>query len=109
MKLIICTVSNEDFHILSEELRLRGIKATPAGTTEGVLDGQFTTLLIPAEAQQVEGILNHIEAICHTRPQNTNPLPPMVEPGEIAAPASSETQVGGATVFVVNLDQVARY
>jgi uncharacterized protein YaaQ len=32
-------------------------------------------------------------------------MPPMVEPSEILMPFPVEVQVGGATVFVVNVEQ----
>ena len=42
---------------------------------------------------------------CHARTQYVNPLPPIMEPGELYMPTPVEVQIGGATVFVLNVDR----
>ncbi|HEX2987961.1 MAG TPA: cyclic-di-AMP receptor, partial [Chloroflexota bacterium] len=45
---------------------------------------------------------------CNTRTQYINPLPPVMEPGEFYMPYPVEVQVGGATVFVLNVERWER-
>lgn len=41
---------------------------------------------------------------CRERSRYLTPMPPMVEPGELLMPYPVEVQVGGATVFVLNVE-----
>jgi len=57
----------------------------------------------------VQDVLSIIKANCHTRTQFVNPLPPVMEPGELYMPNPVEVQVGGATVFILNVEQFWRF
>ncbi|MDE2862354.1 MAG: cyclic-di-AMP receptor, partial [Chloroflexota bacterium] len=49
-----------------------------------------------------------VRANCQTRTQYVNPIPPIMEPGEFYIPYPVEVQVGGATVFVIDLERYER-
>jgi uncharacterized protein YaaQ len=52
--------------------------------------------------------LQLIRENCRERNRYLTPMPPMVEPGEMFMPYPVEVQVGGATVFVINVEQFER-
>ena len=67
------------------------------------------TLLIGVADEDVEQVLRIIRENCHTRTQYINPLPPVMEPGEMYIPTPVDIQVGGATVFVLDVAQFERF
>ncbi|MHB8992307.1 MAG: cyclic-di-AMP receptor, partial [Chloroflexota bacterium] len=66
------------------------------------------TVLVGVEDPAVDEVLSLVEASCNTRTQYINPLPPVMEPGEFYMPYPVEVQVGGATVFVLNVERCER-
>lgn len=104
MKLILAIVQNEDAAGLLEALTEKGIRSTRINTAGGFLKESNATVLLGVEDPQVEEVLSAIRATCHTRTQYLNPLPPVMEPGEFYMPYPVEVQVGGATVFVLDVE-----
>jgi uncharacterized protein YaaQ len=79
---------------------------TPAA---GFLRESNATFLIGVEDENLEDVIGIIKATCKTRTRYLNPMPPMSEPGgEIYVPNPVEVQVGGATIFVVQIDKYVR-
>jgi uncharacterized protein YaaQ len=54
---------------------------------------------------RIEEVLGLIKENCRTRSEFMNPMPPLVEPGDFFVPYPVEVQVGGATVFIMNVDR----
>ena len=54
-------------------------------------------------------MLEIIKRNCHTRTQYVNPLPPVMEPGELYMPNPVEVQVGGAVIFVLDVERLVRF
>jgi uncharacterized protein YaaQ len=52
--------------------------------------------------------LHVIRENCVTRRQQINPVPPVMEPGELFLPYPIEVEVGGATVFVLDVARFER-
>ena len=67
-----------------------------------------TTVVLGVEEAQVDEVLSVIQANCETRTQYINPLPPVMEPGEFYMPYPVEVQIGGATVFVLEVEEFFR-
>lgn len=105
MKLILGIVNRDDAGRLTTALTRAGFRATTISTTGGFLRQGNTTLLIGTEDDRVPYALQLIRENCHTRTQFVNPLPPIMEPGELYMPTPVEVQVGGATVFVLDVVQ----
>ncbi len=103
MKLILGIVNRDDAGRLTTALTRAGFRTTTISTTGGFLRQGNTTLLIGTEDDQVPRALQLIRENCHTRTQFVNPLPPIMEPGELYMPTPVEVQVGGATVFVLDI------
>ena len=106
MKLIISIVQSDDAGRLVTALTEGGYRATTISTTGGFLRQGNATILVGTEDDQVELVLQLIQENCHTRRQFINPLPPVMEPGEMYMPTPVDVQLGGATVFVLD---VARF
>jgi uncharacterized protein YaaQ len=109
MKLVISIVSNEDARPLINSLMRRGHRATMVSTTGGFLREGNATIFIGTEDKTLDEVLGVIRDNCHTHTQYVNPLPPVIEPGEMYLPTPVEVEVGGATVFVINVDRFDKY
>ena len=109
MKLLICVVNSDDAHPLIDALMHDGHGATMISTTGGFLREGNATLLIGVADEEVGDVLKTVKESCHTRTQYVNPLPPMVESGELYMPTPIEVQVGGAVVFILNVERFEKF
>jgi len=109
MKLIVSIVHSDDADALIRALQEQGHRCTKISTTGGFLREGNATVLIGAEEDQVDAILEIIRDSCHARRQLVSPLPPVAEAGELYIPRPVEVQIGGATVFVVNVERGAKF
>ncbi len=109
MKLIIAIVQDEDAGRLINGLMDEGFSVTKLATTGGFLKAGNTTLLIGVEDEKMPGCLGIIENVCKSR---TQIVPSPVAMGGASAMYASfpiEVTVGGATVFVLTVDQFVKY
>ena len=109
MKLIISVVHSDDADPLIRSLQDKGHRCTKIGTTGGFLREGNSTILIGTEAAKVEEVFDVIKENCHTRTQFVSPMPPVVEAGELYIPKPVEVQLGGATVFVLNVERGIKF
>jgi uncharacterized protein YaaQ len=104
MKLVMAIVSNDDTRNLLDRLARRGFAATVTASTGGFLRIGMTTVFSGVEDSKVEEILSIIRESCPDRVQYVTPLPPVMEPGEVHIPTPVEKHMGGATIFVLDVD-----
>ena len=109
MKLLICVVNQDDTSPLMDALTVDGHRATVISTTGGFLREGNATLLLGVSDEDVGNVLEIIQANCHTRVAFANPLLPTTELGALHAPMPIEVQVGGAVVFVLDVERLERY
>ena len=109
MKLIMSIVNSDDAGRLVAALTQAGYRATTISTTGGFLRQGNATIFVGTEDEKVPHVLQLIQENCHTRTQYVNPLPPVMEPGEIYIPTPVDVQVGGAIVFVLEVSESARF
>lgn len=105
MKLIIAIVQDEDSSRLVNHLMKEGIGVTKLATTGGFLRAGNTTLLIGVEDQKLQSALDIIEKVCKSRKQMAGTPTPMGGTGGVFTSFPTEVTVGGATVFVMTVDQ----
>ncbi|HET6785406.1 MAG TPA: cyclic-di-AMP receptor [Erysipelotrichaceae bacterium] len=107
MKLIIAVVSNDDSHSLSNALTKENFAVTKLATTGGFLKIGNTTMLIGTEVDRVEKC---IEIIKEESKQRTE-LVPSTASYDIGRFATFpvEVQVGGATIFVMDVEQFIKF
>ncbi len=109
MKLIMSIVQSDDAGRLVDALTAAGYRATTISTTGGFLRQGNATIFVGTEDEKVDGALQLIQQNCQTRRQFINPLPPVMEPGEMYMPTPVDVQLGGATVFVLDVSRFERY
>ena len=108
MKLIIAIVHERDTHKVSDALLQAGHKFTNIATTGGFLRDGNSTLLIGSDDELVDEIIDIINACCSTREQFVNQPPPdaLGTGGIMMNPV--KVKVGGAIVFVVDVERFER-
>lgn len=108
MKLVVAVVQARDADDLLRALSARGFRATRINSSGGFLRESNVTVLIGVQESYAAEVLRIIRQSCHARTRFVNPLMPIVEPGEFYVASPIEVEVGGATVFVLNVDRYER-
>ena len=108
MKLVIAVVQGNDAEPLLAALVKQGFRATQINSAGGFLRERNVTLLIGVADDKVDTVWEIVRNNCHSRTRFVNPLMPIVEPGEFYIPSPVEVLVGGATIFVVNVERYER-
>ncbi|HUZ00884.1 MAG TPA: cyclic-di-AMP receptor [Thermomicrobiaceae bacterium] len=108
MKLIFAVIQGKDADNLVSALRENGYRCTQINSAGGFLREDNVTVLVGVDDVYVPDVLRLIEQNCYMRTQFVNPLLPITEPGEFYVPNPVEVQVGGATVFVLNVRRCER-
>ena len=107
MKLVLAIVQDDDAIDLIEELTDKDYRVTKLATTGGFLKSGNTTLMIGVEEKEVKNLINVIEDVCIRRKE----MVPTSTPNTIGTnsglyvPYPIEVEVGGATIFVLDVDQ----
>jgi uncharacterized protein YaaQ len=109
MKLVMSIVHSDDAGRLVDALTGAGYRATTISTTGGFLRQGNATIFVGTDDEKVPHVLQLIKENCRTRTQFVNPLPPVMEPGEMYMPSPVDVQVGGATVFVLDVVQFEHF
>ena len=103
MKLIFAVINKEDSNTVSSELTKSGYSVTKLATTGGFLLSGNITLIIGTEKEKVDNAVKIIEA--HSK-KRTEVVPSTAAYGtEVATSYPVEVPVGGATIFVVDVER----
>lgn len=104
MKLIFAIVSHDDSQRVIRELTHGGFQVTKLATTGGFLMAGNATLIAGVQDNKVDAALELIRKSSRSRRQT---IPAMNDPATTGAFASApiEVTVGGATVFVLDVDR----
>jgi uncharacterized protein YaaQ len=108
IKLVISIVQTDDLDQLISALRDGGFSSTKISTTGGFLRQGNATLLVGTEEGNVPRVLETIKRTCHTRTHNMTLLPTVEAMGETYVEEPVEVEVGGAVVFVLNVEALNR-
>ena len=110
MKLMIAIVQDEDAGRLIGEMMDQGFSVTKLATTGGFLKSGNTTLLIGIDESRYEECLSIIEKVCKSRKQiATAPISMSNAASGMYTSYPLEVTVGGATVFVLSVDQFVKF
>ena len=104
MKLVLAVVNNDDSAIVTSALTGEGFFVTTLSTTGGFLMSGNRTLLIGTEDDKIQKIKELLAKYCSTRVQKTPQLGKRLNNGSIA----EEVTVGGATYFVLDVDEFGK-
>lgn len=109
MKMVVAVVQDKDSIRLLESLVSEGYRATKLASTGGFLKSGNTTLLIGVEDKKVNHVIEIIKDTCHSREQLITPMSPVGTSGtESFLPYPVEVVVGGATIFVLDVESFHR-
>lgn len=108
MKLIIAIVQDEDASRLVSKLMNEGFGVTKLATTGGFLRAGNTTLLVGVDDQKFDAAMAVIEKACKSRKQIATAPTSMSGVNGVYSPYPIEVMVGGATVFVLSVDQFVK-
>jgi len=109
MKLVIAIVQDKDSNRLSNALVTEGFRATKLSSTGGFLKAGNTTFMIGIEDERVSEVMQVIRSNCKVRDQLVTPVSPIGGSTDSYIPFPVEVQVGGATVFVVPVEQFEHF
>ncbi len=103
MKLITAIVNKEDSNAVNTTLTKAGFSVTKLSTTGGFLMSGNVTLLIGTEDDRVDAC---IELIASQSKQRTEVVPSTASYGiGVTTAYPLEVTVGGATIFVTNIER----
>ena len=105
MKLIIAIVQDEDASRLVSNLMNEGYGVTKLATTGGFLRAGNTTLLVGVDDDKFDGAMSVIEKVCKSRKQMATSPSPVAGTTGVYVPYPIVVMVGGATIFVLNVEQ----
>lgn len=109
MKLLIAIVQDEDASRLVSSLMNEGFSVTKLATTGGFLRAGNTTLLLGVEDDRLQPAIDVIEKICKSRTQIASSPSPVAGTASVYTPYPIEVTVGGATIFVLEVDQFVKF
>ena len=105
MKLIIAIIQDEDASRLINGLMTEGYRVTKLATTGGFLRSGNTTLLVGVEDDKLDNAMSVIEKVCNSRKQIASTPAPISGTSGMYVPFPMEVTVGGATIFVLDVEQ----
>ena len=105
MKLIIAIVHEKDQRRVQDNLLEHGFQFTNVASTGGFLREGNVTLMIGVDEEQVDQVIDVLRDCCQTREQYINVMPPTMEPVGTVIPSPVKVVVGGAILFVLNVER----
>lgn len=107
MKLILAIINHDDAHSVIQHLTRGGYPVTKLATTGGFLQVGNVTVLVGVEDEKLQGAMDIIEKHSNSRRQV---IPTTSELGlGFYSAMPVEVTVGGATVFVMNVDSFNKF
>ncbi len=103
MKLIVAVINNDDCPSVLNGLTQKNFSATRLSTSGGFLRAGNSTLLIGTEDDKVDDVIDVISEYSRKRTQMVTPSPSFMTEGFISR--AVEVTVGGATVFVIDVEK----
>ncbi|MGI8608373.1 MAG: cyclic-di-AMP receptor [Candidatus Dormibacteria bacterium] len=105
MKIVVAIMHGDDADDCIEALADRGIPTTRLDSRGGFLHKGNATLLCGVSETQVEALMGILREHSKNRTEILTPMPPIVEPGDVYVPYPLEVEVGGAVVFVLDVER----
>ncbi len=108
MKLLVAVIQGKDAEGLLERLGNRGYQATRVDSAGGFLKECNATVFVGVQERYLLDVMTIVSDTCQARTRFVNPLIPVVEPTEFYVADPVEVEVGGATVFVLDVERYER-
>lgn len=106
MKLVIAIISDDNCGGVLGALSENGLSATRLSTTGGFLRSGNSTLLMGVNEDKLDTVFDILKEHSSSRKQLISAMPPVGAVEFIAPPV--EITVGGATVFVIDIEKFVK-
>lgn len=103
MKLVIAIVNYDDSGAVTKSLTKKGFSSTKLSTTGGFLLDGNVTILVGVDDMKVQTVIDTIKEFSHSRKQIIPTTTELTFGYYPTAPV--EVTVGGATIFVVDVER----
>lgn len=104
MKLVIAIIQDRDTDTAIDALTKRGITVTRIATSGGFIRQGNTTLLSGVDEAQVTLVIDTLREVCHRR-KMFMPMASGITDTAYGLHNQIEVEIGGATIFVFDVDQ----
>ena len=104
MKLIVAIINNDDANAVMSNLTKNGYQATKLSTSGGFLRAGNITLLFGVEKNKVDEVINLIGE-CSSQRKKITPVNNTYIGDSMLSSMPIEVTVGGATIFVLDVEQ----
>lgn len=106
MKLVLAIVNHDDSNAVIQNLTKRGFSSTKLATTGGFLMSGNATILVGVDEKKVQDVIDIVHEFSHSRKQM---IPTTTEMGYgYYNSVPVEVTIGGATIFVVDVERFER-
>ena len=106
MKLILAIINFDDANAVTHALTKKGFSSTKLATTGGFLMAGNVTILVGVDEEKVQTVIDTVKEHSHSRKQM---IPTTAETSYGYYPSMPvEVVVGGATIFVVDIERFER-
>lgn len=102
MVILLVVLQAQDADLVTASLKRTGVVAYELSSTGAFLGRKNVTLLIPVDTAKVELVLSEIKRNCRQRVEYVS-MP--IEGQPLPIPSPIPITVGGATVFILEIDQ----
>lgn len=112
MKMIMAILHKDDELETIDELNTAGFFVTKLATTGGFLKGKNTTIMVVVDDEKVPSVLRIIKRNSGERKTITYANPALISGQSSMSAAPSvpiDVQIGGSTVFVLNVEQFEKF
>ena len=108
MKLVVAVVQAEDANGLLRSCPIVAFAPRASRPSAAFFREANATIFVGVEDDDVETVVHTIRESCTTRQQQITAIPAVMEPGEFFLPYPVEVEVGGATIFVLDVERFER-
>ena len=103
MKLIYAIVNDDDTYAVNKELQKHGIRATKLASTGSFLSRGNTTFLICCRDEEVDTVIESCRT--HSRKRKQVVSASTISEGTMSLGQPVEVTIGGATIFVTDIER----
>ncbi len=105
MKMVVAVVHDHDAPDLMDNLTNANFQVTRMASTGGFLREGNTTFMIGTDRESLDKLMEIIEETCKSRKKTVAPMSPVANSLESYYSFPMEVEIGGATVFILDVEK----
>lgn len=109
MKMIVAIIQDRDCANLLKHLTEAGYRSTKLASSGGFLRTGNTTVLVGVAEERVDHVLEIVHRNCKSREETMPARSPAAATGAAYMPFPVQVSVGGATIFVMDVDRFEKF